>query len=364
MTHTTHGRFWAAIGFLAFGSLWLVSAAANFHAGTALSQDEATQVVLGAASLSIDIAKAVLIFALVAAWHNRRLGVAIVSGLLLTLCFVWSYRAATNFAWAALMEAEAQAQRAEQVLEGAAVAQDLKSKRAAFLAQQKTVPTGKSNGSVRLALEANTATATEFKSLIRDLETSRPPDVSQQMLRRDAVAKLLEADPGKTALATSLFFAALLELASGFGFWVIAEARRRRQVVIEAPAPAVALQADPAPALVPPTLETQKAPSAPVQRQKRVLQPRAAPVAPPPNEIEALVAKFYEAADAQSRVLLTSIVGTVNAHLDEPKKISSPTRTSTVLVPAVERLGPQTQRVRAGGKVWIQGVKAKEEQAA
>jgi len=75
------------------------------------------------------------------------------------------------------------------------------------------------------------------------------------------------------------------------------------------------------------------------------------------------VAKYFEAADGH-RVLLTSIVGAVNAHLAEPQKINSPTRTSTVLVPAVERLGPQAQRVRAGGKVWIQGIRPRDNQTA
>lgn len=225
---TNKGRFWAWAGILAVTAIWLASAGANFWAGYSLTTDPFLRLVSGAVSVAVDILKVVTLFAIVAAVANRRWMAMSVAIVVLAICSTWSMRNAVYTASVVFGTANAEREHQAQATANLSALLALKQERAKFLAGQKvTIDATKTRRSVvELAADENKRSSAEFTTMIREIEADNQKfKAAPVSIPRDPIAWMLDIDPKYAVTGTAFFFAFLVEFASGFGFWMIAQAR-------------------------------------------------------------------------------------------------------------------------------------------
>lgn len=377
--------------------LWAVSAAANFDAGQQLSHDDMTSFTLGLASIGIDCLKAVSLFIVAAALVNRRWLVATVALIVFTLCASWSLRSATQFILATLVNNAEKQHLAGEIQQSKVDLLKIKMQRAGFLSQQKVDVTGPKTLKLQ-AMTANKDSSQEFQGLVADiesrqkaLETAPPPE------KVDVIAETFGVDQTWVWKLTALGFALLLEIASGFGFWLIAMSRTPKAPKVR-PEPRTEEKTLELTAGHPARLSAQDAPPPPAPNNevakpvlpgdnvfpiRKVLGPMTPVLVPTPETIEkikllveepigggeaidpGLVAQIEEArtiitqifeASAGDRVLYGSFGTMVNDRLPKARKV--PTHLyAKILVPAVSQAIPGAYKERAGGNIYIYGIK-------
>ncbi len=370
---------WPFFGFLAGCGLWAVSALANYKAGVALSPDEGMQYILGGASLSADLMKVAALFALFAACSNRRFEVALMAGLLFALCSIWSMRAGAVFVADILAANGARIAHARAISEQRHDLLDVKKTRAGFLSQQNLKTDVKSRPMRDALISENKRVASEFTALTTDIEgeiqklSSSPPthgDSFAQMIR-DVFPELFtgknqnEAERS-TWIVTAAFFALLVEIGSGCGFWIISHSRQPRRKIAPAAdmaqSPGASKQAtEPAPLAMAPQNQTDsKTPPA-----GNVVDLRGNPLPQPIPQTQYAIQPSWDVTQLLSglfvenksgRVLLSDVAALVNGALPRSKKLTTPHKVSTILVPALMGMGWDIQKVKIGGKMYIVGM--------
>lgn len=395
MTKKHRKMLWFYSGIAAVSAIWIVSAIANYTAGRALSGDPGMSNILGIASVACDILKAAALFVVIgAAAHSRWVatGVAVV---LFAMATTWSLRSATYFA------ADAIASRQVQIEHDAAVATaqrdviETKSLRAKFLAQQKVDIRTNNKRLRRDAIEENKRSAEEFDAMMAELQADIAALKAEKPVPPvDPLARILTVSASSVALATSISFALLLEIAASAGFWVLTRARPHEPppgggekhpeqipvqpqhigfggVVVQGPDHAKRDTGTPqaSPRVVvsqqvcknTPTTLQQPTPVAetpqenPVQASQQKANVAPFPVAKTNTLVTALV-DTLEPAPGSSRVLMPDIQDAINPRLPSAHKITSP-RDGARLAEALREAIPGSKRKRVGGKTYAYGVK-------
>jgi hypothetical protein len=368
---------WGGVGVAAVSLMWLVSAMANGWAGYHLSDNPELGGVLAAASVATDVMKAVSVFALASLIAGRRWFAVSIAVVVFLVCAAWSLRSATHFAATVFTTSVAKHAHAAKMQGTAEELLNIKKKRAEFLTQQ-TVDievNNKSKGrAVEMASEENRRLSREFKELMADLEADRR-SIEQMGAQSagDPLAGLFHVADKDVILATSLSFAAILEIVSGLGFWLLAQARltRAEQPVKSRPLKPVtqALSPAPTPPVVPgpgkpvlgpmtPTFGTGGF-GEPVASAPKVDTGKSGNVITLPTTnrreraLQTALEDLLQPGVAADRMLLSILTSRVNARLEagiEPLQ-------SRVVVEAVEALPWGAKRVRAGGQTWVSGIR-------
>lgn len=353
-------RIWPAIGAIAVAAIWTISAIANWWAGTLLATDPTMSHILGGASVACDVIKAVALFIVMGALMNKRWFAAGVAMILFGLCTAWSLRSAAYFAADAITEKVAVVETNNALAMAKLQIIDAKTRRAQFLAEQRVTVTGPR--SVRQdALQANKQSAAEFGDLTSDLEDDiKKIEDSKQVIKAstDPLADLLQVDRQVTILATAMFFALLMELASSTGFWLIARASAR-------PAPAAALQ--PAPEQVAPP------PAQALLGIEREVDPEPTPALPAASNIVRLdfvdqdtrrlreaIRDTIEPGTPDERVLIATLAQEVSRRLPKAKAVTSRAAIVGQLTPALAYVMPEVEKKRAAGQTWVYGVRLRQ----
>lgn len=369
------GRIWPIFGFLAILGLWFVSAGANFYAGMSISDDPSVSVVLGAASVCVDVLKAVSLFIVATAIINRRATVVVVALAAFFLCAAWSVRSATHFASMALTTRSADLSLKADIQKAAVDLLSIKIRRAEFLSQQSiTVSTPDSinvknrkvradiiaeNGKARSdSIGENRRLSNEFAGLVRDIETQkRSLENKAAVISGDPVAALIGIDDRSVILASAMFFATMLEFLSGFGFWMLAQSRRPRPASVETP---------PVPRPLVEANQEQLTPTliVDVKSEERPTQPT-----PKPNVIsirkaqrlglQSIVRDNFEPGDEKDRMLLKAVVDIINAQLPKPRRIVEPHLVAKYITPIIteDMEWPNAVKRKIGGRTYILGIR-------
>lgn len=360
------GKIWPIVGFVAVMGLWLVSAAANYYAGVGLSSDPVTSQILGAASISADLMKAVAIFIIVAAAANQRWVVCGVGVLVFALCATWSMRSATHFASTMMTEKAAERSQAHDIQKSSLDLLGIKTRRAAFLAEQ-TVTVNVNNKYARTdAISENRRSSVEFDDLVKDIESQQKKLASVEVaVAGDPIAALFGLSDRTVILASALFFAALLEVVSGVGFWIIAQSRVPR--VLQASP----ILKDVTPSLSPTVLQDAPGPrggkpmpvlaSPTIQDDKPTKASNVVQFAPKDVAMQAIAANLFEA-DATSRIPLQTVVEMINAELPSNKRISQTHKISTFIMPSIldqTDLFPNVEKRKIGGRTFVLGIRVR-----
>ncbi len=382
------GRIWPLVGGLAVALLWIISAAANFHAGAALSSDEHISTILGSASIGADLMKAVVLFAVVAALANKRHGVAFVGIVIFALCAAWSMRSALYFVSTTLTQTVAERTLKHDIQQSKINLLDLKSKRAGFLSQQSIEVSVNNKYARRDAIAENQRSSGEFTALLRDIEAQQKElEAAPVAVAGDPIAALFNLTDRTVILASALFFAALLEIASGFGFWVIAVSRQAK--IVDAVAiPSAAIDVTP-PVLTiggtggdggglaspagsgpgygmggygaPPSSNTDdikhlSATTGAEPDNVVVPFPRSAPACDRAERVTAIVAEKFDAATLTERIPVASIAAQINAALPTDQRVPEPHRVAELLIPHIFAAFPHAQKRKVGGRTFVYGV--------
>lgn len=368
------GRLWPILGGLFVLGLWLVSAAANFHAGISLSNSPAISATLGLASVCADGMKVVALFIAAAALANRRPVPFILGLVVFTLCAAWSMRSATQFVSSTLEGKAAQQTQMAKLQKSELELLSIKTQRAGFLAQQSTRVSGGA-ASRRDALDANRQTAKDFQALTRDIEEQ------QQLLKEaqavtpgDPIAQLFGLEDRGVILVSALFFALLLEVVSGTGFWLIAQSRLPK--VRPAPLPLQPIQemvtrlspvAEPpvykdikilieAPSVTPPEepdpKPTKKKPNSELNTPANVV-----PIRKEGNKLNSIMKSLFESGSPRDRMALREFSALVNAHLPRSEWVVEPQLVVKTLVPALCQAISSAEKRRVGGRCYVYGVR-------
>jgi hypothetical protein len=349
------GRLWGAIGVLAVLVLWGVSAVANFWAGWTLSEDPALKAISGGASVAVDILKAVSLFVIAAAISNRRWVVMGTAVVILLLCSAWSLRSAVYTASVVFGTADAERVHKAEVAEGMKALTAVKQQRLGFLGQQKIDVDSKTKRSVvELATDANKRTATEFNKLSKEVEDDLKRQAeSPAGLPKDPIAWMFGLDSTVVITATALFFALLVEITSGTGFWVIAQSRLPKEQA-KASRPKV----EKAEKLDPPTnggtqllSNTYQLPTAP----NVVHLPIPSRLSPRAILAEALE-DVVEPADPKERVLTSVVNQRAKVRLPEDFRFANHQNVSMMVL----ELLPGARKKKVGGQMYFYGVKLKD----
>ena len=345
---TNKGRFWAWAGILAVTAIWLASAGANFWAGYSLTTDPFLRLVSGSVSVAVDILKVVTLFAIVAAVANRRwvaMGVAIV---VLAICSTWSMRNAVYTASVVFGTANAEREHQAQATANLSALLAIKQERAKFLAGQKvTIDASKTRRSVvELAADENKRSAAEFGAMIREIETDNEKfKAAPVSIPRDPIAWMLDIDPKYAVTGTAFFFAFLVEFASGFGFWMIAQARTPKGPQREARKSQTERAIDPPTGTVQQVIES--------KGNVVALQPRGRSANPGRVLAEAL-ADVVEVGNPQERVLRSVVMQRVMARVPRGFEYIQPQH----LALAAMDLGLDKPR-KIGGQMYFYGARLK-----
>lgn len=383
----SRGWFWSKIGLAAVLGIFIVSAAANFEAGQALSGDTATSVTLGLASICVDIMKAIAFFIVASAFINRRWWALCASLVMFGLCASWSMRSATQFMFSTLEQHAADKQLAADLQKTDMDVLGLKTARAGFLAQQKTQVSGLNRAARADAMEANKQTSAEFSALLKDIDWQRQKlSRGRAVVADDPLATVLNLPGEKVRTASAIIFALILEVVSSLGFWAIVQARTPKpprmpqarvlpirqeiQPVLSGPSspsptggyeqeelapipdPAVLV---PEPVLLPDNvtpLFPKKAAS-----KKSLPTPDQDDISPT-DEIRAVIRDLFEA-KAEERSIYKSVVDLINAQLPNHKRIMSPHDYARVIMPAIRTEFPDVEKLKTGGRVYLYGLRPK-----
>lgn len=332
------GRVSTVVGILAVCVIWGVSAYANFLAGRALASAPEKAWLLGAASLGADLLKGVCLFFLVAAVARQRYVVATIAGVSFALCAAWSLRSATWFIASELHTYHAEADRKKMIDDSALDMVELRKRRAAFLSQQSVTVDVTNKYARKDALEANHESAAEFAATMKELEKSLTVLASQKAAAAaDPIADMLGINRDNVALVSALFFALLLEIVSGFGFWVVTRSQSS-----DAPSPM--------PAPIP---------------QRWVTHPQASNIVPFPRVdpgdkqrwIAGVIQSLIEPGNDDDRIPARVLMETCNAHLPPAQRVTGRNDINGVLVPALLACPWPIQKRKIGGQVQLCGVR-------
>jgi hypothetical protein len=371
-------KFWPIVGTLAVLLMWGVSASANGWAGYIISSDEIIKWVLTGASVSADAIKAIALFALVAALGNRRWNVALGALVMFTLTATWSMRSATYFASSMLTEHVAQRKNA---IEAQGTDKDLletKKVRLGFLAQQDTKFNTQNRREREAMLAERKRISEEMRQLSAEIAAMNERKKGTHIIpNSDPLATLLKLDDKDVVLATSLFFAIMLEVISGIGFWVIAQSqlvRARAEAAPKAPLAPAAATVSPARSATPPPVpkggkpkEKAATPSASTERPRPfagnvvALPRRSAPgtKAALQDQVALLVSELFEPGDEDDRVRVSEVTSKVNERLSRLKRLSNH-QVRMMLIPLMLSLAPHAHKKKVGGDACILGVRMRE----
>ncbi len=250
-----------SMGFLFAGALLAISATMNWHFGTTLGKTEVEQQLFGVASLAVDGLKAVLPLFVIFLWKASHRFMCAVALLLWLLCFSWSMASAIGFSASSREMAQAERSGAVERREANATRQ------AEIRSQLATLPSHRARNVVASELETvdvpvpvmrRTHGCTDFTredsrqacepalKLRRELAVAEQSEKLEGELK-DVAGALYEtagsvsvADPQVYTLSKltslsvdqikvglSLLIAVLVELASAFGFTLVALATSR-----------------------------------------------------------------------------------------------------------------------------------------
>lgn len=388
-TPRLRGRIWPIFGFFAILGLWVVSAGANFYAGTSISDDPSVSFVLGMASVCVDVLKAISLFIVASAIVHKRWTVVFVALASFFLCAAWSMRSATHFASMAMTTKAADLSLKSDLQKASLDLLSIKTRRAEFLSQQSiTIATGEplniKNKKIRADIMAengrarsdtigeNQRLSTEFAGLVKDIERQKTAIESKgAVIHGDPVAALFGLDDRSVILISAMFFATLLEFLSGFGFWMLAQSRRPRPEVVPeikdvtpklpevSATPDLQAPTDPGPGLPAPT---------PVLDVKAE-EPTAEEPPPQPNVIsirkaqklglQSIVRENFEPGEASDRMLLRAVVDLVNAQLPKSRRIVEPHLVAKYITPVIteDMDWPNAVKRKIGGRTYILGIR-------
>jgi hypothetical protein len=348
------GRLWGAIGVLAVLVLWGVSAAANFWAGWTLSEDPALKAISGGASVAVDILKAVSLFVIAAAISNRRWVVMSTAIVILALCSAWSLRSAVYTASVVFGTADAERVHKAEVADGLKALVSVKQQRLGFLGQQRVEVDSKTKRSVvELATDANKRTATEFNQLTKEIEGDLKRQAEAPVgLPKDPIAWMFGLDSTVVITATALFFALLIEITSGTGFWVIAQSRLPKE-----PARASRQKMEKTERLDPPGGGQQvfTGASKNLEAPNVVHLPLPTRLSPRAILAEALE-DVVEPSDPKERVLTSVVNQRVKVRLPEDFRFANHQNVSMMVL----ELLPGAKKKKVGGQMYFYGVKLKD----
>ena len=387
-TPRLRGRIWPIFGFLAILGLWVVSAGANFYAGTSISDDPSVSFVLGMASVCVDVLKAISLFIVASAIVHKRWTVVLVALASFFLCAAWSMRSATHFASMAMTTKAADLSLKSDLQKASLDLLSIKTRRAEFLSQQSITispqePITIKNKKIRADIIAengrarsdtigeNKRLSNEFATLVKDIETQKKAiEGKGAVIHGDPVAALFGLDDRTVILISAMFFATLLEFLSGFGFWMLAQSRR--------PRPEVAHEMkDVTPRLSEPILEPvpQSPPdtgpgqtTAPPVLDVKIEEPQVQPT-PEPNVIsirkaqklglQSIVRENFEPGEASDRMLLRAVVDLVNAQLPKSRRIVEPHLVAKYITPVItdDMDWPHAVKRKIGGRTYILGIR-------
>jgi hypothetical protein len=375
----TGWRFWPFAGICAVTAMWGVSASANWWAGYSLADDELIAFVLGGASIASDIMKAVALFVVVAALGNRQWIVALTALVVFLACAAWSLRSATYFS--AHMMTQHVAERESKIKQRAGKAEllDIAKKRASFLAQQdlKIDPNTGRNARETLVAERRRTSEEYELAMGQAREAEAELRATEVVANADPLAALFNVNDRDVVLATSLFFACLLELVSGVGFWIIAASRQARvrdlkEVGFGASPYAskgpggpggggggsVIVQAQPQPQLTGPA--TIRAEAKEPTNIVRLARPTTVNRSSLAEQVHDVVGDLLEPADDGYRILLSQVVKLVNDKLPRHRRLNKQ-QVSALLVPVALGVNrPVARKDRVAGQVWLYGVRVRD----
>ena len=364
-------RLWPLFGGCAVLGLWLVSAAANYHAGISISDDPMISDILGIASVCADVMKAVALFIITAAIVNKRWIVAGCATVVLVLCGAWSVRSAMHFASSALTTKAAERTLSHSLQKADLDLLAIKTQRAGFLSQQSVTVDVKNRYARADALQANERSSVEFSSLVRDIEAQKKAIKKAGVATAgDPIAALFKLEDRTVILATALFFAALLEVVSGFGFWLIAQSRSPRietlksayvvqPVVLQEPAPILAVSSpdgDPRPGAAIPVIDKEIRYEEPQETAPdNVVSIRKAQKA----GLRSIVSEHFEPGTANDRMLLRAVVDQINAQLPKSRRIIEPHLVAKHITPVIteDMEWPGISKRKIGGRTYIVGLR-------
>lgn len=222
------GWLWPAAAITAATLMWAVSALANWWAGTNIpppGSDPWTPYIMGGASVSADILKTVMLFALTYAIARRQWVVTAVAGVIFGLCVVWSMQSATRFVASLVQERVATADHQRQVADAQRQLADVQTKRLAFLAEQTVQLPGSGRPLREALIEERERHRAEFERVSAEVEASLAALRAQKPIGKDPIAATFHVDENWLYVATVLAFALLVEVVSGAALWVVASVR-------------------------------------------------------------------------------------------------------------------------------------------
>jgi hypothetical protein len=346
------GRLWAFFGTTAVLAVWLISAAANFWAGYSLSpESELMSWVFGGASISIDVFKAVSLFIVVGALANGKRFSAFVAMVLFVLCSAWSLRSAIYASSTVFGRADSERHINESLRQSQLSVLGIVTDRAKFLSQQNITidPNGakvQKRSVLEIARDENKRTDGAYKEALEQIkaEQAKLREI-KPATAQDPIAWLLGFNSDKVIQATCIGFASLLEILSGVGLWLIAQARTPKTRESRAKAPSEPSGGEKAlPPAEPKVFSAPNVVSLPVPSK---LQPR--------TMLMEAVRDVVEPAGAKDRELVSVVRSRATARLPSDFEYCSHANVTMI----VNELYPAARKKKTGGQMYFYGLKLK-----
>jgi hypothetical protein len=380
---TTKGR-WAPLLLTAIGLVWAVSAAANFYAGWSLSSNPFVGTTLGGASIAADVIKAGMFWAIAGLLYAGKKPLAGVACLVFALAAMWSMFSAVRFASGTLMHRAVTNEHNSDSLslkktQLAAVLKQLdnwqgevkigdplrfkyrKDRTAAIKAQEAAMEHNRKVLAERTALQDR---ADKLQTEIAGYSVT---------LKGDAIAVTYGLDSRHVVMFLSVFFALLLEVVSGVGFWLVSESRaqrRERRPPDATPAgygsgaysggpPPGPNEPDQAPtprAIAPPAdlVATQEQPPA-----SQVVQLKSIKEDTRVTNMRQAITDLYEPGGPEDRERWSDFRTSVNGHLKPSHRVRTKAA-NELLLPALYALKwEHLDKRKAGPHIWVYGIKRK-----
>jgi hypothetical protein len=344
------GRLWAFFGIFAVLSIWAISAAANFWAGYSLTHEPELRVVIGGASVAVDVMKAVSLFVVAAALANRKPVVWGLALVVFAVCSAWSLRSAVYASATIFGTAEAERALSETLRQSDVTVLSIQTDRAKFLSQQSIAIDAKNNSRrsvVEIAASENKRTSQDFAQSLRDIRAQQEKlKTVKAQPPTDPIAWLLDLDSTRVIQATCIAFAFILEYISGVGIWLITQARAPkpgRESRARAPS-----EPSGGEKMLPP-VETKvfSAPNVVSLPVPSKLQPR--------NMLMEAVRDVVEPAGAKDRELVSVVRSRATARLPSDFEYCSHANVTMI----VNELYPAARKKKTGGQMYFYGLKLK-----
>jgi membrane protein implicated in regulation of membrane protease activity len=350
-------RLWPFMGLIAVTGMWGVSAVANGWSGANLSDDPFISMILGSASVASDIMKAVALFVVVGALANKRYVAAGVALVVFALCATWSLRSATYFASSFMSQHVAQRGYSKALEEQEMASLRVKQRRLEWLSGTDIAVDNPGKTQLQMLTQDRSSRANEFKQLSTEVEQqlTRMKD-KHVTANADPLGQIFHLRDESVVLWSSLGFAVLLEIVSGVGFWMIAQARVNVPIPLSPPVGfggrGFGGGSPPSSGQPPP------ASGKPVPAARNVVSLRSKQTEQLATKVSGLVADLYEGDPHARPMRISQIIGAVNNRLPKGKKVNK-SNTSLVLMPALLDLNINATRRKKSGKIWVHGVKAR-----